>query len=58
VIFLIENLLAALNISSFWSQACYGAVLIVAIMFAARQRTARKGLHPRSQRSAREGTMT
>jgi ABC-type sugar transport system ATPase subunit/ribose/xylose/arabinose/galactoside ABC-type transport system permease subunit len=44
VIFLIENLLAALNISSFWSQACYGAVLIVAIMFAARQRTARKAV--------------
>jgi ABC-type sugar transport system ATPase subunit/ribose/xylose/arabinose/galactoside ABC-type transport system permease subunit len=44
VIFLIENLLAALNISSFWSQACYGAVLIVAIMFAARQRAARKSL--------------
>ncbi len=44
VIFLIENLLAALNISSFWSQACYGAVLIVAIMFAARQRSARKVL--------------
>jgi ribose transport system permease protein len=67
VIFLIENLLAALNISSFWSQACYGAVLIVAIMFAARQRTARKALHPRSQRGVRrrasgpthrEGTMT
>jgi len=58
VIFLIENLLAALNISSFWSQACYGAVLIVAIMFAARQRTARKALHPRSQRSTREGTVT
>jgi ABC-type sugar transport system ATPase subunit/ribose/xylose/arabinose/galactoside ABC-type transport system permease subunit len=58
VIFLIENLLAALNISSFWSQACYGAVLIVAIMFAARTRAVRKALHPRSQRSAREGTMT
>jgi ABC-type sugar transport system ATPase subunit/ribose/xylose/arabinose/galactoside ABC-type transport system permease subunit len=44
VIFLIENLLAALNISSFWSQACYGAILIVAIMFAARQRAVRKAL--------------
>ena len=44
VIFLIENLLAALNISSFWSQACYGAILIVAIMFAARTRAARKAL--------------
>jgi ABC-type sugar transport system ATPase subunit/ribose/xylose/arabinose/galactoside ABC-type transport system permease subunit len=44
VIFLIENLLAALNISSFWSQACYGAVLIIAIMFAARTRAARKAL--------------
>jgi ABC-type sugar transport system ATPase subunit/ribose/xylose/arabinose/galactoside ABC-type transport system permease subunit len=44
VIFLIENLLAALNISSFWSEACYGAILIVAIMFAARQRAVRKVL--------------
>ena len=44
VIFLIENLLAALNISSFWSQACYGAVLIAALMFAARTRAARKVL--------------
>ena len=36
VIFLIENLLGALHISSFWSQAVYGATLIVAVLFAAR----------------------
>ncbi|HET9173099.1 MAG TPA: ATP-binding cassette domain-containing protein [Actinospica sp.] len=36
VIFLIENLLGALHISSFWSQAVYGATLIAAVLFAAR----------------------
>jgi ABC-type sugar transport system ATPase subunit/ribose/xylose/arabinose/galactoside ABC-type transport system permease subunit len=36
VIFLIKNLLGALGISSFWSEACYGAILIAAVMFAAR----------------------
>ncbi|HTJ71041.1 MAG TPA: ATP-binding cassette domain-containing protein [Actinospica sp.] len=36
VIFLIENLLGALHISSFWSQAVYGTTLIVAVLFAAR----------------------
>jgi ABC-type sugar transport system ATPase subunit/ribose/xylose/arabinose/galactoside ABC-type transport system permease subunit len=36
VIFLIENLLGALGLSSFWSQAVYGATLIVAVVFAAR----------------------
>jgi ABC-type sugar transport system ATPase subunit/ribose/xylose/arabinose/galactoside ABC-type transport system permease subunit len=36
VIFLITNLLGALNISSFWSEAVYGATLIVAVVFAAR----------------------
>ena len=41
VIFLIENLLGALHISSFWSQAVYGATLIAAVLFAAR--TARLG---------------
>jgi ABC-type sugar transport system ATPase subunit/ribose/xylose/arabinose/galactoside ABC-type transport system permease subunit len=36
VIFLIENLLGALGLSAFWSQAIYGATLIVAVVFAAR----------------------
>jgi len=35
VIFLIENLLGALGLSSFWSQAVYGATLIIAVVFAA-----------------------
>jgi ABC-type sugar transport system ATPase subunit/ribose/xylose/arabinose/galactoside ABC-type transport system permease subunit len=35
VIFLIENLLGALGLSSFWSQAVYGATLVVAVVFAA-----------------------
>jgi ABC-type sugar transport system ATPase subunit/ribose/xylose/arabinose/galactoside ABC-type transport system permease subunit len=35
VIFLIENLLGALGLSSFWSQAVYGATLILAVVFAA-----------------------
>ncbi|MBR7827779.1 ATP-binding cassette domain-containing protein [Actinospica sp. MGRD01-02] len=39
VIFLIENLLGALHISSFWSQAVYGATLIAAVLFAARTAT-------------------
>jgi ABC-type sugar transport system ATPase subunit/ribose/xylose/arabinose/galactoside ABC-type transport system permease subunit len=47
VIFLIENLLGALGLSSFWSQAVYGATLIVAVVFAAvsvsRARAARRG---------------
>jgi ABC-type sugar transport system ATPase subunit/ribose/xylose/arabinose/galactoside ABC-type transport system permease subunit len=38
VIFLIENLLGALGLSSFWSQAVYGATLIAAVVFAARAR--------------------
>jgi ribose transport system permease protein len=46
VIFLIQNLLGALGISSYWSQAVYGATLIAAVLFAARtsllsRRTAR-----------------
>jgi ABC-type sugar transport system ATPase subunit/ribose/xylose/arabinose/galactoside ABC-type transport system permease subunit len=36
VIFLIENLMGVLHISSFWSQAVYGATLIAAVLFAAR----------------------
>jgi ribose/xylose/arabinose/galactoside ABC-type transport system permease subunit/ABC-type multidrug transport system ATPase subunit len=43
VIFLIENLLGALGLSSFWSQAVYGATLIVAVVFAALS-VARAGL--------------
>jgi ABC-type sugar transport system ATPase subunit/ribose/xylose/arabinose/galactoside ABC-type transport system permease subunit len=35
VIFLIENLLGALGLSSFWSQAVYGATLILAVVIAA-----------------------
>ena len=35
VIFLIENLLGALGLSSFWSQAVYGATLVAAVVFAA-----------------------
>ena len=35
VIFLIENLLGAVGLSSFWSQAVYGATLIAAVVFAA-----------------------
>jgi ABC-type sugar transport system ATPase subunit/ribose/xylose/arabinose/galactoside ABC-type transport system permease subunit len=42
VIFLIENLLGALGLSSFWSQAVYGATLIVAVVFAARTNAGRK----------------
>jgi ABC-type sugar transport system ATPase subunit/ribose/xylose/arabinose/galactoside ABC-type transport system permease subunit len=36
VIFLIQNLLGAVGISSFWSEASYGAILIAAVLFAAR----------------------
>jgi ribose transport system permease protein len=36
VIFLVKNLLGAVGISSFWSEACYGAILIAAVLFAAR----------------------
>jgi ABC-type sugar transport system ATPase subunit/ribose/xylose/arabinose/galactoside ABC-type transport system permease subunit len=43
VIFLIENLLGALGLSSFWSQAVYGATLIIAVVFAALS-VARAGL--------------
>jgi ABC-type sugar transport system ATPase subunit/ribose/xylose/arabinose/galactoside ABC-type transport system permease subunit len=35
VIFLVQNLLGALGLSSFWSQAVYGATLIAAVVFAA-----------------------
>jgi ABC-type sugar transport system ATPase subunit/ribose/xylose/arabinose/galactoside ABC-type transport system permease subunit len=36
IIFLIENFLGALGLSSFWSEAVYGATLIIAVVFAAR----------------------
>ncbi|HEY3902715.1 MAG TPA: ATP-binding cassette domain-containing protein [Streptosporangiaceae bacterium] len=36
VIFLIQNLLGAVGVSSFWSEFCYGAILIAAVLFAAR----------------------
>jgi ribose transport system permease protein len=36
VIFLIENLLGAVGLSAFWSQAVYGGTLILAVVFAAR----------------------
>jgi ribose transport system permease protein len=41
VIFLIQNLLGAVGISSFWSQASYGAILIAAVLVAARTTAAR-----------------
>jgi ABC-type sugar transport system ATPase subunit/ribose/xylose/arabinose/galactoside ABC-type transport system permease subunit len=41
VIFLIQNLLGAVGISSFWSQASYGAILIAAVLVAARTAAAR-----------------
>ena len=46
VIFLIENLLGALGLSSFWSQAVYGATLIIAVVFAALQRDASPVQYP------------
>jgi len=48
VIFLIENLLGALGLSSFWSQAVYGATLIAAVVFAAR--TVARGSAARARR--------
>jgi len=55
VIFLIENLLGALGLSSFWSQAVYGATLIVAVVFAALTVTRRRaaGRDNSSKRSRR-----
>jgi ABC-type sugar transport system ATPase subunit/ribose/xylose/arabinose/galactoside ABC-type transport system permease subunit len=50
VIFLIENLLGALGLSSFWSQAVYGATLILAVVFAAfNAMRARVNPHSRSR---------
>ena len=47
VIFLIENLLGALGLSSFWSQAVYGATLIIAVVFAALSAAASRRATPR-----------
>ena len=52
VIFLIENLLGALGLSSFWSQAVYGATLIAAVVFAAL--TAARTRAARRKRSRRD----
>jgi len=41
VIFLIDNLLGAVNVSAFWSEAAYGAILIVSVLVAAQRRLAR-----------------
>jgi ABC-type sugar transport system ATPase subunit/ribose/xylose/arabinose/galactoside ABC-type transport system permease subunit len=38
IIFLIENLLGAVGLSGYWSQAIYGITLIIAVVFAARGR--------------------
>jgi ribose transport system permease protein len=54
VIFLIKNALGAVGISSFWSEAVYGATLVLAVLFAAR--TAVRGANPRSAfRTRRRG---
>jgi ribose transport system permease protein len=38
-IFLIQNLLSALNISSFWNQVVYGGILVVSLVINAQART-------------------
>jgi len=43
IIFLIENLLGAVSLSGYWSQAVYGGTLIVAVVFAALNRAGRTG---------------
>jgi ABC-type sugar transport system ATPase subunit/ribose/xylose/arabinose/galactoside ABC-type transport system permease subunit len=48
IIFLIENLLGAVGLSGYWSQAIYGITLIVAVVFAARGRAGRTGRRPGS----------
>jgi ribose transport system permease protein len=58
VIFLIENLLGALGLSAFWSQAVYGVTLIAAVLFAARtvgraRRTSRRPSRRPSRRTPR-----
>jgi len=52
VIFLIENLLGAVGLSSFWSQAVYGATLILAVVFAALS-AARTRIRDNSKKNAR-----
>jgi ABC-type sugar transport system ATPase subunit/ribose/xylose/arabinose/galactoside ABC-type transport system permease subunit len=42
IIFLIENLLGAVGLSGYWSQAIYGVTLIIAVVFAARTRIRRR----------------
>jgi ribose transport system permease protein len=53
VIFLIENLLGALGLSSFWSQAVYGATLIIAVVFAALSATRARST-PRSRDTSKK----
>jgi ribose/xylose/arabinose/galactoside ABC-type transport system permease subunit len=43
IIFLIENLLGAVSLSGYWSQAVYGGTLIIAVVFAALNRAGRTG---------------
>jgi ABC-type sugar transport system ATPase subunit/ribose/xylose/arabinose/galactoside ABC-type transport system permease subunit len=60
VIFLIENLLGAVGLSSFWSQAVYGATLIAAVVFAALTvtRTRAAGRDNSNKRSRRDYVST
>jgi ABC-type sugar transport system ATPase subunit/ribose/xylose/arabinose/galactoside ABC-type transport system permease subunit len=58
VIFLIENLLGALGLSSFWSQAVYGATLIIAVVFAAFSAAASRRTAARRASAGRTGTAT
>ncbi|HXL93646.1 MAG TPA: ATP-binding cassette domain-containing protein [Streptosporangiaceae bacterium] len=43
IIFLIENLLGAVSLSGYWSEAVYGATLILAVVVAAVNRAGRAG---------------
>jgi len=38
-IFLIQNLLSALNVSSYWNQVVYGGILVVSLIINAQART-------------------
>jgi ABC-type sugar transport system ATPase subunit/ribose/xylose/arabinose/galactoside ABC-type transport system permease subunit len=53
IIFLIENLLGAVNLSGYWSQAVYGATLIIAVVFAALTRTGRTRTGRTGRRAAK-----
>jgi ABC-type sugar transport system ATPase subunit/ribose/xylose/arabinose/galactoside ABC-type transport system permease subunit len=55
VIFLVENLLGAVGLSSFWSQAVYGATLIAAVVFAARAYVHRDNSKKRGSESKEAG---